>query len=54
MQQLEHYKAVAMSRKNKKMTEVLKDALVEKGFFVYIEVINILISILIFHEKPHI
>lgn len=54
MQQLEHYKAVAMNRKNKKMTEVLKDALVEKGFFVYTEVINILISILIFHEKPHI
>lgn len=54
MQQLEHDKAVAMSRKNKKMTEVLKDALVEKGFFVYTEVINILISILIFHEKSHI
>lgn len=54
MQQLEHDKAVAMSRKNKKMTEVLKDALVGKGFFVYTEVINILISILIFHEKLHI
>lgn len=54
MQQLEHDKAVAMSRKNKKMTEVLKNALVEKGFFVYTEVINILISILIFHEKLHI
>lgn len=54
MQQLEHYKAEAMSRMNKKMTEVLKGALVEKVFFVYTEVINILISILIFHEKPHI
>lgn len=54
MQHLEHYKAVAMSRKNRKMTEALKDALVEKGFFVYTEVINIFISILIFHEKPHI
>ncbi len=54
MQQLEHYKAEAMSRMNKKMTEALKGALVGKGFFVYTEVINILISILIFHEKPHI
>lgn len=54
MQQLEHYKAEAMSRMNKKMTEVLKGVLVGKGFFVYTEVINILISILIFHEKPHI
>lgn len=32
MQHLEHDKAEAMSRMNKKMTEVLKDALVEKGF----------------------
>ena len=54
MQQLEHDKAGAMSRKNKKMTEVFKDALVGKGFFMYTEVINILISILIFHEKLHI
>lgn len=54
MQHLEHDKAGAMSRKNKKMTEVLKDALAGKCFFMYTEVINILISILIFHEKPHI
>lgn len=54
MQHLEHYKAEAMSRKNKKMTEVLKGALVGKGFFMYTEVINILISIQIFHEKLHI
>lgn len=54
MQHLEHDKAEAMSRKNKKMTEALKGALVGKGFFMYTEVINILISILIFHEKLHI
>lgn len=53
MQHLEHYRTEAMSRK-KKMTEVLKGALVGKGFFMYTEVINILISILIFHEKLHI